>query len=207
VVDQAEEIVAVDLPADVEVEEEVIIEDFPESDDTEYSAKDIVYDDSSASYNEVVYEDVVYDEPASSISQAESVIREAPPQPIVRERVQEQVAETGGNRSLAPDLPDLTRVYFAQGYAMADRRNAQKVISLAEGLKAGGYKNGVEVTGFANSVGDVAKNQELSSLRAQEVAGMLIHYGVPGEYIRITEGVVETGATSESRRVELRLAK
>ena len=94
--------------------------------------------------------------------------------------------------------------YFATGSAeLASGANA----ALAEVVKgvAGGKK--AVVSGFHDTTGDAAINEELAKKRAMNVQQVLIGQGVPADKVDLKKPAVATGSGSnaQARRVEVKL--
>ncbi|WP_295951425.1 OmpA family protein [Rhodoferax sp.] len=77
--------------------------------------------------------------------------------------------------------------------------------ALVEVVKLGAAGKSVRVSGFHDSTGDLAKNQELAKQRAIAVRDTLVALGVAADKIELVkpEAMTGTGSNAEARRVEV----
>ncbi|BDT68142.1 outer membrane protein A [Comamonadaceae bacterium OS-1] len=77
--------------------------------------------------------------------------------------------------------------------------------ALAEVVKLAADGKSVRVSGFHDSTGDLAKNQELAKQRALTVRDTLTALGVAADKIELVkpEAMTGTGSNAEARRVEV----
>lgn len=94
--------------------------------------------------------------------------------------------------------------YFATGSADLAPGAAEALALVIKGVE-GGRK--AVVSGFHDTTGDAAVNEELAKNRAQMVREVLTGLGVPAEKIDLQKPAVTAGSgnNAEARRVEVRL--
>ena len=116
-----------------------------------------------------------------------------------------------GKSGAAPAAPALSgalpaKVYFDQGKAALTDEGKKAIADAAAALKSG--KDAVDITGYTDKTGNLAKNLELAKDRAKAVRDALIAGGVAKDRINMKPPVETTGTGSdrEARRVEIALA-
>ena len=101
------------------------------------------------------------------------------------------------------------KIYFAVGAPNPEGPSIATLAQAAIAVKNQGVA--VDITGYTDSTGDVAKNQELAKQRALAVRDRLIAAGVPEGKINMKPPfsitTTGTGSDAEARRVEITLAK
>ena len=101
------------------------------------------------------------------------------------------------------------KIYFAVGAPNPEGPSIATLAQAAISVKNQGVA--VDITGYTDSTGDVAKNQELAKQRALAVRDRLIAAGVPEGKINMKPPfsitTTGTGSDAEARRVEITLAK
>ena len=99
---------------------------------------------------------------------------------------------------------DTVNFYFATASADLAPGAAEALAAVIKGVE-GGRK--AVVSGFHDTTGDAAVNEELAKKRAQMVREVLAGLGVPAEKIDLQKPAVTAGSgnNAEARRVEVRL--
>lgn len=99
----------------------------------------------------------------------------------------------------------IVKFYFASGSAELAAGANEALAGVAKGA-AGGRK--AVISGFHDSTGDAAINEELARKRALAVREVLVALAVPADRIDLQKPAVSTGSGSnaQARRVEVRLA-
>lgn len=94
--------------------------------------------------------------------------------------------------------------YFATGSADLAPGAAEALATVIKGVEGG---RRAQVSGFHDTTGDPAINEELAKLRAQTVRDVLIGLGTPAAKVDLQKPAVSTGSGSEAqaRRVEVKL--
>ncbi|MDQ7956141.1 MAG: OmpA family protein [Rhodocyclaceae bacterium] len=94
--------------------------------------------------------------------------------------------------------------YFATGSADIAPGAAEALALVIQGVQNG---RKALVSGFHDTTGDPAKNEELAKQRAQTVRDVLTGLGVPTEKVALEKPAVTTGSgnNAEARRVEVKL--
>jgi outer membrane protein OmpA-like peptidoglycan-associated protein len=94
--------------------------------------------------------------------------------------------------------------YFATGSADLAPGAAEALAAVIQGIGSG---RRAMVSGFHDSTGDAAVNEELAKLRAQTVRDVLIGLGVPADRVDLQKPAVSTGSgnDAQARRVEVKL--
>ncbi len=94
--------------------------------------------------------------------------------------------------------------YFASGSADLAPGAAEALATVIQGVKAG---RKAVVTGFHDTTGDAAVNEQLARKRAQTVKDVLVGLGVPADKVTLEKPAVTaaSGSNAEARRVEVRL--
>jgi outer membrane protein OmpA-like peptidoglycan-associated protein len=102
---------------------------------------------------------------------------------------------------MAAGLP--TAVFFETGSAAIGDEGRRKVASAAEMIKKDGVK--VDITGYTDKTGDLAKNEELAKERARAVRDALMAAGVAEANITMKPPAFVTGGDNNevARRVEI----
>lgn len=136
-------------------------------------------------------------------------IQHAPPEPAA---VAVVVPTTGEKLALIPLDTAVVRVengvvkfYFATGRADVAEGAAQALADVVQGVAAG---RTAVISGFHDSTGDAALNEQLAKQRALAVRDALVAQGVAVEKIdlRKPEVLAGSGPDAEARRVEVILA-
>jgi cytochrome c5 len=98
------------------------------------------------------------------------------------------------------------KVYFDQGKSALTDEGKKAIADAAAALKGG--KDAVDITGYTDKTGNLAKNLELAKDRAKAVREALVAGGVAKERINMKPPVETTGTGTdrEARRVEIALA-
>ncbi|RYF82823.1 MAG: OmpA family protein [Comamonadaceae bacterium] len=94
--------------------------------------------------------------------------------------------------------------YFATGSADIAPGAAEALALVIQGVESGRQ---ARVSGFHDTTGDLAINQELAKKRAETVRDVLVGLAVPADKIRLEKPSEMTGSGSnaQARRVEVRL--
>ena len=94
--------------------------------------------------------------------------------------------------------------YFATGSADLAPGAAEALATVIQGVKAG---RKAVVSGFHDTTGDAAINEQLARKRAQTVQDVLVGLGVPAARVTLEKPAVTaaSGSNAEARRVEVRL--
>ena len=94
--------------------------------------------------------------------------------------------------------------FFATGSADLAPGAAEALVAVIKGVE-GGRK--AVVSGFHDTTGDAAINEELAKKRARMVRDVLVGLNVPADKIDLQKPAVTTasGSNAEARRVEVRL--
>ena len=94
--------------------------------------------------------------------------------------------------------------YFATGSADIAPGAAEALALVIQGVQNG---RKALVSGFHDTTGDPAKNEELAKQRAQTVRDVLTGLGVPADKVSLEKPAVTTGSgnNAEARRVEVKL--
>jgi len=99
---------------------------------------------------------------------------------------------------------DTVNFYFAPASADLAPRAAEALAAVIKGVE-GGRK--AVVSGFHDTTGDPALNEQLAQRRAETVRDVLTGLGVPAAKIELRKPAVSTGSGSDAqaRRVEVKL--
>lgn len=99
---------------------------------------------------------------------------------------------------------DTVNFYFATGSADIAPGAAEALAIVLKGVESG---RKAIVSGFHDTTGDAAVNEQLARKRAETVRDVLAGLGVPAEKITLEKPAVTTGSGSnaQARRVEVRL--
>ena len=99
---------------------------------------------------------------------------------------------------------DTVNFYFAPASADLAPRAAEALAAVIKGVE-GGRK--AVVSGFHDTTGDAAINEELAKKRAMNVQQVLVGQGVPADKVDLQKPAVTTGSGSnaQARRVEVKL--
>jgi membrane fusion protein (multidrug efflux system) len=109
----------------------------------------------------------------------------------------------------APDAPKQAvlpaRIYFATGSAVLDPNAREALRSIGNGLAGTPYV--VDITGYIDAQGSVAKNRTLAEQRAKAVRDALAATGVPSERLRLAPpaSLVGHSDAAQARRVDIAL--
>lgn len=100
----------------------------------------------------------------------------------------------------------VVKFYFASGKADIAKGGNEALAEVVKGVKAG---QKAVISGYHDSTGNLAQNQELAKKRAFSVRDALVALGVPAEQIELKkpEQSAGSGSNAEARRVEVVLAK
>ncbi len=100
----------------------------------------------------------------------------------------------------------VVKFYFGSGKADLAQGSDAALADVVKGLKAG---QKAVISGYHDSTGNLASNQELAKKRAISVRDALVHLGAPVDHVEMKkpENSSGTGPASEARRVEVVLAK
>ena len=100
----------------------------------------------------------------------------------------------------------VVKFYFASGKADLAKGGNEALAEVVKGVKAG---QKAVISGYHDSTGNLAQNQELAKKRAFSVRDALVALGVPAEQIELKkpEQSAGTGDNAEARRVEVVLTK
>lgn len=100
----------------------------------------------------------------------------------------------------------VVKFYFATGKADLAKGANEALAEVVKGVKAG---QKAVVSGYHDSTGNLANNQELAKQRATSVRDTLVALGVSADSIELKkpENATGTGNDAEARRVEVVLAK
>ncbi|MGJ7581272.1 OmpA family protein [Variovorax sp. RHLX14] len=98
----------------------------------------------------------------------------------------------------------IVNFYFATGSADLAPGAAEALATVIKGVEGG---RRAQVSGFHDTTGDRAINEELAKLRAQTVRDVLIGLGTPADKVDLQKPAVSTGTGSDAqaRRVEVKL--
>ena len=98
----------------------------------------------------------------------------------------------------------IVNFYFATGSADLAPGAAEALATVIKGVEGG---RRAQVSGFHDTTGDPAINEELAKLRAQTVRDVLIGLGTPAAKVDLQKPAVSTGSGSDAqaRRVEVKL--
>lgn len=98
----------------------------------------------------------------------------------------------------------VVKFFFAVGKADLAEGADQALAQVLEGAKEG---KSITVSGFVDSSGNAAQNEELAKQRAGAVRDHLVSLGVPAERIELKKPEnIEAGTGAQARRVEVSLA-
>jgi outer membrane protein OmpA-like peptidoglycan-associated protein len=94
--------------------------------------------------------------------------------------------------------------YFATASADLAPGAAEALAAVIKGVEAG---RKAEISGFHDTTGDAALNEQLAKRRAELVRDVLTGLGVPADRIELKKPAVSTGSGSDAqaRRVEVKL--
>lgn len=94
--------------------------------------------------------------------------------------------------------------YFATGSVDIAPGAAEALALVIQGMESGRQ---ARISGFHDSTGDLAINEELAKTRAQTVRDVLVGLGVPAQKIRLEKPSQTTGSgnNAQARRVEVLL--
>lgn len=98
----------------------------------------------------------------------------------------------------------IVNFYFATGSADLAPGAAEALATVIKGIEGG---RRAQVSGFHDTTGDPAINEELAKLRAQTVRDVLIGLGVAADKVDLQKPALSTGGGSnaQARRVEVKL--
>ncbi|MDO5625179.1 MAG: OmpA family protein [Pseudomonadota bacterium] len=98
----------------------------------------------------------------------------------------------------------VVKFFFATGQSELAAGADQALAQVLEGAKAG---KTVTVSGFVDSTGNAAQNEELAKHRASVVRDHLVSLGVPEDRIELKKPEnIDAGAGVQARRVEVFLS-
>ncbi len=97
----------------------------------------------------------------------------------------------------------MVKFFFASGKTEVAAGANQALAEVVKGVVQGGKK--AQISGFHDSTGDLAKNQELAKLRAIAVLEALKSLGVADDKVDLKkpEQALASGSNAEARRVEV----
>lgn len=100
----------------------------------------------------------------------------------------------------------VVKFYFASGKSDIAKGGNEALAEVVKGVKAG---QKAVISGYHDSTGNLAQNQELAKKRAFSVRDALVALGVPAEQIELKkpEQSAGSGNNAEARRVEVVLSK
>lgn len=100
----------------------------------------------------------------------------------------------------------VVKFYFASGKSDLAKGGNEALAEVVKGVKAG---QKAVISGYHDSTGNLAQNQELAKKRAFSVRDALVALGVPAEQIELKkpEQSAGSGNNAEARRVEVVLSK
>ena len=113
------------------------------------------------------------------------------------------VADNGAGASAAAAAASAV-IHFESGKSEAPADTSEKLAAVIEAAKAKPDAK-VVVSGFHDTTGDPAKNEEISKERAKSVKALLLIGGVAEDAIVLEKPQVTTGSgdNAEARRVEV----
>ena len=116
------------------------------------------------------------------------------------------VAKLGANDSAVIVDNGVVKFYFASGKADIAKGSNEALADVVKGVKAG---QKAVISGYHDSTGNLAQNQELAKKRAFSVRDALVALGVPADQIELKkpEPSAGSGSNAEARRVEVVLSK
>ncbi len=116
------------------------------------------------------------------------------------------VAKLGANDSAVIVDNGVVKFYFASGKADIAKGSNEALADVVKGVKAG---QKAVISGYHDSTGNLAQNQELAKKRAFSVRDALVALGVPADQIELKkpEQSAGSGSNTEARRVEVVLSK
>jgi len=114
------------------------------------------------------------------------------------------VIDNGAATAPVPASSPATVIYFESGKAEAPADTAEKLAAVVDAVKAKAGSR-IVVSGFHDTTGDPAKNEEISKERAKSVKAILLIAGVPEDAIVLEKPQVTTGSgdNAQARRVEV----
>lgn len=100
----------------------------------------------------------------------------------------------------------VVKFYFASGKADIAKGGNEALAEVVKGVKAG---QKAVISGYHDSTGNLAQNQELAKKRAFSVRDALVALGVPADQVELKkpEQSAGSGSNAEARRVEVVLSK
>ena len=100
----------------------------------------------------------------------------------------------------------VVKFYFASGKSDLAKGSNEALADVVKGVKAG---QKAVISGYHDSTGNLAQNQELAKKRAFSVRDALVALGVPADQVeqKKPEQSAGTGDNAEARRVEVVLTK
>jgi outer membrane protein OmpA-like peptidoglycan-associated protein len=124
----------------------------------------------------------------------------APPLAVVTETVTVTIPD---GASIRVDN-GVVNFYFATGSTDLAPGAAEALAAVIKGVE-GGQK--AEISGFHDTTGDAAQNEQLAKKRAEMVRDVLTGLGVPADKVTLQKPAVTTGSGSDAsaRRVEVKL--
>ena len=116
------------------------------------------------------------------------------------------VAKLGANDSAVIVDNGVVKFYFASGKADIAKGSNEALADVVKGVKAG---QKAVISGYHDSTGNLAQNQELAKKRAFSVRDALVALGVPADQIELKkpEQSAGSGSNADARRVEVVLSK
>ena len=100
----------------------------------------------------------------------------------------------------------VVKFYFASGKSDLAKGSNEALADVVKGVKAG---QKAVISGYHDSTGNLAQNQELAKKRAFSVRDALVALGVPADQVELKkpEQSAGSGSNAEARRVEVVLSK
>lgn len=100
----------------------------------------------------------------------------------------------------------VVKFYFASGKSDLAKGSNEALADVVKGVKAG---QKAVISGYHDSTGNLAQNQELAKKRAFSVRDALVALGVPADQVELKkpEQSAGSGSNAEARRVEVVLGK
>jgi len=129
-----------------------------------------------------------------------SAAQPAPAVAVVTETVAVVIPEGASIRV----VDGVVNFYFATGSADIAPGAAEALAAVIQGVGAG---RKAVVSGFHDTTGDAAINEELAKKRAETVRDVLTGLGVPADKVTLEKPAVTTGSgnNAQARRVEVKL--
>jgi K(+)-stimulated pyrophosphate-energized sodium pump len=126
------------------------------------------------------------------------------PAPVTAPAAETASPGSAAAAATAPASAPSAVIYFESGKSEAPADTSEKLAPVIEAAKAKSDAK-VVVSGFHDTTGDAAKNEEISKERAKSVKALLLIGGVAEDAIVLEKPQVTTGSgdNAEARRVEV----